>query len=35
MVRLRRGWGEIVLSILEAALTGDKKTNIMYRANLR
>ena len=34
MVRLRRGRGEIVLSILEAALTGDKKTNIMYRANL-
>ena len=29
MVRLRRGWGEIVLGILEAALTGDKKTNIM------
>ena len=30
----KRGWGSITVDILEATLTPQKKTRIMYRANL-
>lgn len=30
----KRSWGAISIDILEAALTPQKKTNIMYKANL-
>ena len=30
----KRDWGKITIDILEAALTPQKKTRIMYRANL-
>jgi predicted transcriptional regulator len=30
----KRGWGAITIDILEAALTPQKKTRIMYKANL-
>ena len=33
-VRKKRGWGAITVDILAAALTPQKKTRIMYMANL-
>ena len=30
----KRGWGAITIDILEASLTPQKKTRIMYKANL-
>ncbi len=30
----KRGWGAITVDILEATLTPEKKTRIMYKANL-
>ncbi len=30
----KRGWGTITIDILEAALSPQKKTRIMYKANL-